>query len=210
MPLEPRLLELADRLIDFIKKEMGAQVVVCDETGTIVRATIRRRIGTVHAGALAILRSDTPEYAVTQEEAQSNPLVREGLNCPIIVRGRRVGTFGIAGSLFVARPVARVCALVLTSWLQDPQVHADREEPRAQGSGSMDRGEQSQPALRARLVRAVATDLARAAKDVKTAAALLDDVATAIDQASRVLLHSIASTPAPSSGPASSDDPDSR
>jgi Putative sugar diacid recognition len=206
MPLEPRLLELAERLIDFIKTETGSQVVVCDETGTIVRATIRSRIGTIHAGAQAILRSDISEYAVTKEESQANPLVREGLNLPIIVDARRVGTFGIAGSPFLARPVARVCALLITAWLKEArQGHAPDEETGVPRSGSHDGPDRSalatQLAEQSRVVRAVGLDLARVAKDVRKAAAVFTDIAIAIDHASQALCRCVANAPELRSGP---------
>ncbi|MFT3915662.1 MAG: sugar diacid recognition domain-containing protein [Anaeromyxobacteraceae bacterium] len=119
MPLDAEFLKLTDRFLDFIRAETGFHVIACDETGTIVRATVRERIGTSHAFAKKVLEGSCDEYAVTADEAAANPLVKEGLNCPIVLNGRRVATFGIAGKLEVTRPVAHIAARVLSGWLKE-------------------------------------------------------------------------------------------
>lgn len=119
MPFDKAFLPVADRFLRFLSTETGFPVIVCDETGTVVRATDRKRIGTVHAGAQRILRGEVDEAAVTAEEAEENPLVKEGFNCPILVDGQKVGTVGIAGTLDRARPVARISSAILASWIND-------------------------------------------------------------------------------------------
>jgi PAS domain S-box-containing protein len=121
MPLEPPLLRLADQFIEFVKRETGFDTIVCDESGTIVRATIRTRIGDPHPGAQRILRHEADEVGITAADEHANPLTREGLNCPIVVDDRRVGTFGIAGPLEITRPLVRVASVVLATWLKDMQ-----------------------------------------------------------------------------------------
>lgn len=110
---------LAARFVDFVNRETGLALIVCDEQGVIREAVVRSRIGTTHAGAQRILRGEVDEAFVTAEEAARDPKVKEGYNCPIVVDGRRVGTFGIAGSLELSRPMARVAAAVLSSWLKE-------------------------------------------------------------------------------------------
>ena len=56
---------------------------------------------------------------MTAEEARSNPLVKEGVSVLIAVDGHRAGTFGITGPLALARPVARISALVLGTWMKE-------------------------------------------------------------------------------------------
>jgi len=119
MPLDKEFLRLADRFLAFVKDETGFDVIVCDESGTIVRATIRSRVGTHHAFAARIMRHEVDEYAVTEEEAAANPLVKVGLNCPIVVDGVRIATFGISGKLEVTRPVGHMAAKVLATWLKE-------------------------------------------------------------------------------------------
>jgi hypothetical protein len=119
MPFDADFLKLADRFLALIQKDTGCNSIVCDERGQIVRATVRSRIGTSHAGAQAILRNERDEYEVTAEEAAANPLVKEGYNCPIVVDGARVGTFGIGGPLALTRPLGRVAAVVLAAWVNE-------------------------------------------------------------------------------------------
>jgi hypothetical protein len=110
---------LAARFVDFVSRETGLALIVCDEQGVIREAVVRSRIGTPHAGAQRILRGEVDEAFVTAEEAARDPKVKEGYNCPIVLDGRRIGTFGIAGPLELSRPMARVAAAVLSSWLKE-------------------------------------------------------------------------------------------
>lgn len=110
---------IAERFLALVSKESGHPMIVCDERGVIVCATVRNRIGTAHAGAQRIMSGEVAEYEVTAEEASRNSLVKEGYNCPMVVDGRRVGTFGIGGDLRVTRPLGRVAAIVLSTWIRE-------------------------------------------------------------------------------------------
>jgi len=110
---------LAARFVEFVSRECGLALIVCDEQGIIREAVVKTRIGNPHAGAQRILRGEVDEAFVTAEEAASDPKVKEGYNCPVVLDGRRVGTFGIAGPLELSRPMARVAAAVLSSWLKE-------------------------------------------------------------------------------------------
>jgi methyl-accepting chemotaxis protein len=111
--------KLAARFVEFVRKETGLLVIVCDAEGVIRQAVVKARIGTLHAGAQRIMRGQADEVFVTAEDAAKDPKVKEGYNCPILHDGRRIGTFGIAGPLEVTRPMARVSAAVLASWLKE-------------------------------------------------------------------------------------------
>ncbi len=136
-PLEQRFLDLADRFIAVVKKETGFDTIVCDEAGRIARATLTSRIGEVHAGAQQIMRNGADEVGVTAADEAANPLVKEGWSCPIVVDGRRLGTFGLAGPPETTRPVARVAAVALAGWLEEAQ--------RAQAAASLRQGERRRP-----------------------------------------------------------------
>lgn len=110
---------LAARFVDFVNRETGLPLIVCDEQGIIREAVVKSRVGTAHGGAQRILRGEVDEVFVTAEEAARDQRVKEGYNCPIVLEGRRIGTFGIAGPLDLSRPMARVAAAVLSSWLME-------------------------------------------------------------------------------------------
>jgi PAS domain S-box-containing protein len=121
MPLDPLLLRVADRFLRLTQEETGLETIICDETGAIVRATFPSCAGSVHPGSQRIMRNEVNEYFVTAGEAEANPLVSEGQNCPIVVGGRRIGTLGIAGPLETTRPLARVAAVLLAHWAEEIQ-----------------------------------------------------------------------------------------
>ncbi len=69
MPLDSRLLLLADRSLEFVQSQTGYDAIVCDETAKIVRATVRTRLGSTHAGAQRTLRCE-----VEDEQARERPV----------------------------------------------------------------------------------------------------------------------------------------
>jgi len=119
MSVDQEFWKLAARFVEFVYGETRLPLIVCDGQGVIREAVVKSRIGTPHAGAQRIVRGEVDEAFVTAEEAAANPSVKEGYNCPIVVGERRLGTFGIAGPLEISRPMARVAAAVLSSWLKE-------------------------------------------------------------------------------------------
>ncbi len=109
---------MAERFVQFFYREAGFRTIVCNGQGIITVAHDKTRIGNTHAGAVAILNGEVNEYSVTAEEAAKNPNVKEGFNTPIYIDGRRVGTFGLAAELRIAKPVARLGAIILASWIK--------------------------------------------------------------------------------------------
>jgi len=118
MPLSEAFWTMADRFMHFIETVTDCPMILCNDKGIIVKATVKSRIGTPHAGAQKILRNECDAYFVTAEEAANNPLVKEGYNAPIEINGERVATFGIAGKLELTRPLAQIAALVLAQWIR--------------------------------------------------------------------------------------------
>jgi len=186
MPLDKAFLAVAERFLRHLNETTGLPVILCDETGTIVRATVRSRIGDAHAGAQRILRGEVDEAFVTAEEAAANPAVKEGCNCPIAVGGRRVGTFGVAGPMEVSRPVARIASSVLAGWLRETRQRAAVEAASAE-AGAATR------ALSGRL-EAAAAESARALEELaasaREAAARLDAAAGVVQTVQEIAQQS--------------------
>lgn len=117
--MDPRHTQLAGRFLDFVETAAGLPMIVCDETGTIVQCRDPKRLGVVHAFAKRIVDREADELFVTAAQAAADSRMKEGCNVAIDADGRRLGTFGIAGPLELARPLARVAAAVFASWLND-------------------------------------------------------------------------------------------
>ncbi|MBF0111216.1 MAG: response regulator [Desulfamplus sp.] len=121
--------------MDVIWSETGFPVLIYDEHGYIIRATDRSRIGNLHPGAQKIMQHLVDEYAVTAQEAASNPIVREGFSCPIVIDGNRVAAFGITGKLDIVKPFAKVAVKMFDSWVKNlanqEQLLANQEQLKA-------------------------------------------------------------------------------
>ncbi|HCY86750.1 MAG TPA: hypothetical protein DHV36_16590 [Desulfobacteraceae bacterium] len=111
--------QMAENFVQVVHRESECSVIVCDDSGKITCSTDPSRIGDTHAGAVKILSGEVDEMFVTAEEAAENPLVKEGYNCVILHENERIGTFGIAGSIDKVKPLARISAIVMTTWLHD-------------------------------------------------------------------------------------------
>ena len=122
--LDQDLRKIASRFVDFTYKATQLPIIVCDETGTIILAIEKKRIGSVHAAARRIVAGEADEVFVSKEEVARDPKMKEGCNCVIALDGRRIGTFGIAGPLEVTRPLVRVSAAVLASWAKEARLQA--------------------------------------------------------------------------------------
>ncbi len=111
---------VATEVVEFILQQTGFHTIVCDNTGTIIADSAKVRKGLVHAGSRKILTSNLESYVVTAvEAAESEGKLKEGFNLPIVVDGKVIGTFGIAGRVEVVEPVARVARGIVVNKLRD-------------------------------------------------------------------------------------------
>jgi uncharacterized protein YukE len=115
---------LARRFLEFVYRETKLPMIVCDETGTIVQAVDKKRIGTKHAFARRILDGEADELFVTADDVARDPRMKEGCNTVIRIDGERAGTFGLAGPVEVARPLTRIASAVLVSWVHEARQQA--------------------------------------------------------------------------------------
>lgn len=115
--------EVAAKIVDFIYQQTGFHSIVCDPTGTIIADSAKTRIGKVHVGARSILTSNKDVYAVTREEAEaSGGTMKEGHNQVVKAEGQKLGSFGIAGSLEIVQPVARIAAALVVNMIRDDEL----------------------------------------------------------------------------------------
>jgi hypothetical protein len=115
---------LAGRFLAFVEDAAGLPMIVCDESGTIVHCRTAARLGVVHDSARRIVLGEADELFVTAAQAAADPRMKEGCNVLLAAEGFRLGTFGIAGPLALAQPLARVAAAVFASWLKEQRQQA--------------------------------------------------------------------------------------
>jgi PAS domain S-box-containing protein len=156
MRLSDKFWGMAEHFMEVVWAETGFPVLVYDDSGTIVRATDKSRIGDLHIGAEKIMQGLVDEYAVTPEEAIRNPLVREGYSCPIVVDGQRVAAFGITGKLEQTKPLAKVAVRLIDSWIADQKHQRQLEQSERKFRGIFDHSAQGifQTSLEGRLITA--------------------------------------------------------
>jgi len=112
--------EIAQQLVEFVSGETGYNMIVCDCNGIIIGDSARERFGVRHEGAARIMRGEFDSIAITRDEAErSAGKMREGYNVVIKVDGNRIGTFGIAGSLEIVKPIAKIAAAVIAARIHE-------------------------------------------------------------------------------------------
>jgi PAS domain S-box-containing protein len=118
MKLLEQFWKIAEHFMKLIWLETGFPVLVCDEKGYIRHSTDRSRIGQLHAGVRKVMIDGWNEYAVTPEQADQDPLVKEEYICPIVVGGLRIAGIGIIGPLDLAKPVLKIAVRMIDSWVE--------------------------------------------------------------------------------------------
>ena len=109
---------IIDKIVRFIYEQTQMETIVCDDTGTIVSAQDKSRLGVLHAGAKRILTERLNELVITQQDADSsNGKMRAGIHIPISYQGQVVCTFAIPGEPDMVRPVARIAGGLLVQEL---------------------------------------------------------------------------------------------
>lgn len=87
----------AQQIVEEIGKLVQQNINLMDETGTIVASNDPQRIGNFHRGAYRIIQEHLSELYITPEQAKVIPLVRQGINLPILVDDQVEGVVGITG-----------------------------------------------------------------------------------------------------------------
>lgn len=117
--------EIAFNIVDFIYQQSGYHSIVCDKSARIIADSARQRNGVIHLGSQKILTGHEDEATVTPEEAaQSGGTSKEGFSIAIKHNNIKIGSFGIAGSLAIVTPIARVAAGMVVTRLRDEEINA--------------------------------------------------------------------------------------
>ncbi|MGV9313843.1 CdaR family transcriptional regulator [Streptomyces sp. NPDC003691] len=107
---------VAQSIVDDVVTRLGVRVNIMDEHGVIVASSDRTRLGSVHEGALRVLRTGAP-LSLTEGAARTLGGTRAGVNLPLRADGRIVGVVGVRGEPDevgeIARAVARLAELMV-------------------------------------------------------------------------------------------------
>ncbi|CAA7602867.1 Methyl-accepting chemotaxis protein (MCP) signalling domain [Acididesulfobacillus acetoxydans] len=114
---------IANRIAELIARESGYPVIVCNAAGEIIADSDHKRVGVVHSGARSIMTTEA-EYALitAEDEAGSGGKLREGFNVAIRAEGRKIGTFGVAAPVEIARPITKIAAGLVVSTLREEEL----------------------------------------------------------------------------------------
>ncbi len=113
--------QLAAAVVSRAMDDVGFNLNLMDETGTIIASGDPARIGTVHRGAVDALRAGEPI-----ETTVATATEREGINLPIAHEGALVGVVGITGPLAEVRPLARLVRSTVELLLVQAEIVARR------------------------------------------------------------------------------------
>jgi len=114
---------VANQIADLISMESGFPVVVCDQLGIIIADSAKTRIGLLHGISKKVLTTNLDIVLITAEDAAaSSGSLKEGTHLAITLDGEKIGSFGIAGSLDVTEPVARIAAKLIINMVRDEEL----------------------------------------------------------------------------------------
>lgn len=128
MAIENRIRQLTKKFMEKIHSETGFPVLIYDRDGRIIQATDESRVNNIHPGAIKMMKEGKKEYLVTPEQANKNPLLKEGYSRAITSKGKVAGGFGITGSLAIAKPIGRTAGQLIDTWLDELHLHEELEE----------------------------------------------------------------------------------
>lgn len=104
------------QICDLVAEKMGFDCSFMGQRGVILASNLRERIGTVHAAAARVMGGEVDQFEVTADmAAASNGSMREGINMPVNIDGKRIGSYGLAGPLDAVRPFAYIITSLVGS-----------------------------------------------------------------------------------------------
>ncbi|AGK52288.1 CdaR family transcriptional regulator [Bacillus sp. 1NLA3E] len=89
----------AQNIVDRMMKDIPYNINIMDKTGVIIGSGNKKRIGTLHHGAVAAIKQKK-----ISEIKQDEEFVKKGINLPIELNGDIVGVVGISGEVMETRP----------------------------------------------------------------------------------------------------------
>ncbi|MBD0382090.1 CdaR family transcriptional regulator [Paenibacillus sedimenti] len=109
--------QLADTIVSKTKELTLLNMNVMDRNGIILSSSDPDRIGTLHAGAIEVVRTGE-EIVITAETAGKLAGTKPGINMPIFFQNELVGVIGITGQESEVVPFGRAVRMMTEMLLQ--------------------------------------------------------------------------------------------
>lgn len=98
---------MAQKIVQEVSAVMTEQIIVVDNTGTIIASSDKNRIGNYHEGAMQSLKERQTIY-IDHERARLFKDVKPGINMPLYFDKNPIGVIGITGKPETVKPFAEL------------------------------------------------------------------------------------------------------
>ncbi|MCF6165788.1 Sugar diacid utilization regulator SdaR [Furfurilactobacillus rossiae] len=121
MKLEPTL---AQSIVDKMMKQIPYNINMMDETGTIIASGDKKRIGSLHRGAVEAISSGQSLPMAESYGEHGQP----GVNSPVVFDHQIIGVIGITGDPEKVTPLASLLSTATELLISQAQTDAIRQE----------------------------------------------------------------------------------
>ncbi len=180
---------VAERVVDLIYQQTGFDMIICSRSGEVIADSARLRLGVMHDIARHVLAAHQAEAVISEEDAAaSGGKMKAGYHTAIRIGAERIGTFGIAGSLEIVTPVAKIATALVISMLRDDELKGQLQEQAQTVSAAIQQAAASIQEMTAlsQSLAATSTTVAQASRDaaqqVKDTAQILTLIRRVADQ----------------------------
>lgn len=123
------LKSIAKQIIDKTASIVAPNTVnLMDEKGIIIASSDEKRVGTFHSGAFMAIK-EKREVHIYPEEVEKFEGVKQGVNIPIIKKGKAIAVIGIFGNPDEIKQTARLLS-ISTSLFLDQAEYSKKEQRR--------------------------------------------------------------------------------
>lgn len=99
--------ELAEKIVNEVRKLIGEDIIVVNIEGNIIASTDKERVGTFHEGAL-IVSSQKRKLIIIKEDQFKLTGVKAGISFPIFFQNDVIGVIGITGEPEKVNPFGEI------------------------------------------------------------------------------------------------------
>ncbi|WP_025025959.1 CdaR family transcriptional regulator [Caldalkalibacillus mannanilyticus] len=123
--------ELAQKIIKEVQAVLNENIIVVNQQGMIIASTDRKRVGSLHEGALEVLSKKEKLY-IFENSLDTLQGVKPGINLPIFYEKEIIGVIGITGNPLDIEPYAEIIRR-MTELIIREATHIERKEWETRG-----------------------------------------------------------------------------